>query len=200
MKYIKMLGLLAVAAAALMAFAGSASATEATSPTGTQYAGEIHAVSIGEPPTLHGVATITCTESTASGKIESQGASVTAEGKLSALTFGGCTPNNHVTVTKLGKLIAHTDEEKGAGKYDATLTSSGTRVVIEVTSVGLTCEYETENTHIGTLTSSESTGGHAVLDIATAEIPRVGGSFFCGANGIWTGTYTVTTPAKLYID
>lgn len=200
MKYIKMLALLAVAAAALMAFAGTASATTLTSPTGTTYTGEIHAIAIGEAPTLHGFSTITCTESTTSGKVETHGAGVTVEGKLSTLTFGGCTPTNHVTVTKLGKLAIHTDEANEAhpkpGPYDGTLTSSGTRVVIENTSVGITCEFETENTPIGTLT-----GGHdPILHIQSAKIPRVGGSIFCGSNGVWTGTYTVTTPTELFVD
>ncbi|HEY8502915.1 MAG TPA: hypothetical protein VIL21_09535 [Solirubrobacterales bacterium] len=200
MKYVKMLGLLAVAAAALMAFAASASATTVTSPTGTTYTGEIHAVAIGEPPTLHGAVTITCTSSTAKGTVETHSSTTTAHGPITSLTFTECHENIHVEVKKPGRLIVHTDEEEGAGKHDGTVTSDGAAILIQVTNLGISCEYTTSETHIGTLDSSETTGGHAILTIKTAKIPRTGGSIFCGSSGVWTGEYTVTTPSKLYIQ
>ena len=79
MKYAKMLGLLAVAAAALMAFAGVASATTLTSPSGTTYTSTIKATSEGTT-TLHnsslGIA-VSCEESTVEGKVEKHGSGVT---------------------------------------------------------------------------------------------------------------------------
>jgi hypothetical protein len=194
MKYVKMIGLLAVAATALMAFASTASATTLTSPKGTTYTGEIHAIA-GET-TLHGVKTITCTSSTASGNVETHGTSSTVEGNIGTLTFSGCGTDD-VTVEINGKLIVHTDPNNS---MDGTVTSDGATILIHVTSLGLTCGYKTEATHIGTLTSSETTNGTPVLMIDSSAIPRHSGSFFCGSSGEWTGEYSVTTPMELWID
>ena len=97
MRYVKMLGLLAVAAAALMAFAGSASANTVTSnegatPTIKATAGET---------TLHGVATITCQKSSVEGPVETHGAGVTVKGPIKSLKFETC-GTNHVTVLTNG--------------------------------------------------------------------------------------------------
>ncbi len=200
MKYAKMLGLLAVAAAALMAFASSASATTVTSPTGTTYTGEIHAVA-GET-TLHGASTITCNSSTSSGTIETHSSTTTAHGPISHLTFAEC--NQEVTVLNAGRLEVHTDEANevhpNPGKYDGTLTSDDAAILIHISGLGITCEYTTNNTPIGTLHASKTDNDHAILTINSSKIPRTGGSVFCGANGVWTGEYKVTTPTGLYID
>jgi len=193
MKYMKMLGLLAVAAAALMALAATASATVVTS-NGSSYTGTISASSEGAT-TLDGVADITCQKSTVNGTLESHGSSVTAEGPIGKkeLTFTEC--NQHVTVSAEGSLIAH-----ATSNGNGTLTSSNAAVVVVITSLGLTCEYTTSNTDIGTLTGSTTTKGHATLDIDSSPIPRTGGSFFCGSSSEWTGSYTVTTPSNLNLD
>jgi opacity protein-like surface antigen len=200
MKYAKILGLLAVAAAALMAFAASASATTLTSPPGTTYTGVIEAEA--EDPdseehngvTLDGVTDINCTHSKVAGKVETHGSNVTASGLLSTLTFEEC--NAHVTVLKKGELIIHTDHVAGDG--NGTLTSSGAEVTIQVTTpIKISCIYSTENTPIGTLTGHDDE--HATLDIK-ATIKRTGHSFFCGAEAEWTGSYTVTNPENLTVD
>jgi hypothetical protein len=190
MKYIRMLGLLAVAAAALMAFTGSAFGATATSPTGTTYTGTINAVSVGAT-SIHGNGTFTCQESTIEGKIESHGA-VNVGGKISKLTFSKC-GTDHFTVLSAGKLSVDS-----AG----TLFSTGAQITITLTASPLghlSCGYSTNNTHIGKLTDSHETGGHATLDIEASTMPRFH-SFFCGSFGEWTGKYTVTTPSRLYID
>lgn len=195
MKYVKMLGLLAVAAAAMMAFAATASATTLTSPAGVSYTGEIHAESEGAT-TLDGPSDITCNNSTVSGHVEKHGAEVTASGKLTTLDFTNC--NQHVTVKKAGELIAHTDDPKKADG-NAILTSVGAEVEVVITGLGITCVYSTAatGTVVGTLTGS--TTKHATLDIDSSPIPRTGGSFFCGSSAEWTGNYTVTTPSTLYV-
>ena len=74
MKYLKMLGLMAVAAAAMMAFAGSASAATLTSPAGT-YAGPgtvIHAESEGHATLDSPIGQIRC-NSTVEGEVEKGG-------------------------------------------------------------------------------------------------------------------------------
>lgn len=183
MKYVKILGLLAVAAAALMAFAGSASAaTNLTSPANTNYEGTIHAVA-GET-TLHGVVTITCHESTVDGNAAA--VSTHVGGNISSLTFGNCTNGNHVTVNQAGSLTL----------VKTTLYSTGAKVTVQVTSLGLTCVFTTNETEIGTATG----GTTAKLDIDSVKIPRTEGSIFCGSSGEWTGSYSVDSPDTLLID
>jgi hypothetical protein len=186
MKYVKMLGLLAVAAAALMAFAGTASATTVTSPEGTLYTGTIHAESSNSK--LHGsFITVECSGSTVHGKSLTHGSTATAEGAINELTFSGC--NYPVTVKNAGTLIAH-----ATSKGNGTLTSTGAEITIH-TNVG-ECVFTTSATDIGTLTG----GTGAKLDIDSSSIPRTGGSFFCGSSGEWTGNYTVTSPSYLSLD
>lgn len=190
MKYTKMLGLLVVAAAALMAFAGTASASTAKS-NGALYTGAIEATNVGTSE-LHGsFISVACNKSLVKGNVEAHGAGVTASGKIGTLSFTEC--NYPVTVLKAGSLEAHAIAPTG----NATLTSSGAEIKIH-TSVG-ECIFTTTATHIGTLTGSSNTGGHAHLHISSSEIPRTGGSFFCGSKGVWTGTYTVVTPSRLDI-
>jgi hypothetical protein len=184
MKYVKILGLLAVAAAALMAIAGTASATTVTSSNGTTPTIEAES-SNGE---LHGAfITVKCTESKVKGSVESHGSSVTVEGLLTVLVFDKC--NYPVTVEQRGKLVAHASSKTGNG----VLTSSNAQIRIH-TSVG-ECVFTTNETTIGTLTG----GAGATLDIESAAIPRTGGSFFCGSSGTWTGSYKVTSPSSIEI-
>ena len=181
MKYVKMLGLLAMAAAALMAFAGTASASTLTSPKGTTYTGNITATSTNSK--LHGsFVTVECSHSEAKGKVEEHGA-VDAGGKVSSLTFTGC--NYVTTVTATGKLNINSSN---------AVFSSGAVIHVH-TSVG-TCTFTTNATQVGTLTE----GAGATLDINSAKIPRTGGNFLCGSSGTMTGNYTITTPSSLYLD
>jgi hypothetical protein len=186
MKYVKMLGLLAVAAAALMAFAGTASATTVTSPAGTLYTSNI-AATAGATELVGSFTTVKCSSSSVSGSVKTHGAGVTAEGPISALSFSGC--NFPVTVKKEGTLIAH-----ATSGGNGTLTSSGAEVIVH-TSVG-ECVFTTSSTDIGTLKG----GTPAKLEIASAAINRTGGSFLCGSTAKWSGTYTVNTPGSLFLD
>ncbi|HXR60656.1 MAG TPA: hypothetical protein VN732_04955 [Solirubrobacterales bacterium] len=194
MKHLKMLGLLAVAVTALLAFAGTASATTLTSPTGTTYTGTITAESIGST-TLHGSFTdVSCTASHVEGKVETHGVGKTVGGKIGKLSFTGC--NFPTTVLKAGSLELHAVNCKTY--CTGTLTSSGAEIKIQ-TSVG-ECIFTTASTHLGTFTGTDHTGGHPILHIDSANIPRTGGSFLCGSSGVWTGTYTVKTPSTGWLD
>ena len=191
MKYLKILGLLAVAASAMMAFAGSASATTLTAPAGTTYTGEIVAENETGHVRLHNpAANIECS-STVKGTVTGHGASVTAEGEISTLDFTPCTGNWTVTGNIGGTLIAHTG---------GAITSTGATVTAVNDSLGITCRYATNATSIGTLTGATSSTTHATLDIS-ASIPFHSGSIFCGSGAsAWTGNYTVTTPKGLVIS
>lgn len=194
MKYVKMLGLLAVAAAAFMAFAGTASADEVT-VNGATYDGNIVAEEspAGSHVTLTGPLGIKVQcESLVEGDIEVHGAGSHVAGEIDKLEFPNCTNNYKVTVTDPGALTA---EATGGG--NGTLFSTGAIVTIH-TPLGFNCGYETAATHIGNLTGSTTT--NAKLDIVNALIPRKFHSSLCGATGTWNGSYVVTSPANAVID
>jgi hypothetical protein len=184
-----------VAAIAAMALASSASATILTSPEGTTYTGELQAEAIGALVVHNNsFSSYTCGTSTASGKVEAHGASTTVSGLLASWTLGNC--NKEVKVLKLGKIEIHTEKESSNG--NGIVTASGTEVTIFDGSTD--CIYTTNNTYLGVLTGSNTTGGNAKLLISSAAVPRTGGSVFCGTSGTLTGEYKITSPSTLYID
>jgi hypothetical protein len=190
MKYMKILGLLAVAAAALMAFAATASAT-LTSPTGTvlNKGAKIHSVSEGlvilDPPNL---SAIEC-ESTVEGEVGANGGT---SGKINHLTLTPCNDSWHVTATTLGELEIEADGI--AGTYNGTVYAKGTTV--SATRLGVECGYAlSTTTKIGTFT-----GGNPGTMHIEANIPiHSGSTFFCGTGtSAWIGDYKTT--AALYVD
>jgi hypothetical protein len=190
MKYVKILGLLAVAAAAMMAFAASASATSVSTTTGgAASTPTIHAVNEGGHVSLaNSIATIECS-STAEGTVQSHGAGVPAAGKLTSLSFSSCTNGWTLTSVPGDFSVVWTSG------HNATLSSSGATVTaIRHTIFGtVECRYSTNNTHMGTLTG----GSLATFHIAS-NIPFHSGGGLCGSGSSkWTGTY-VTTSA-LYV-
>ena len=192
MKYIKILGLLAIAASAFMAFAASASATTITSPTGTLYTGTIHAVSAGHAVLHNPIAKIEC-NGTVHGASLTHGAGVTAKGSVS-VAFTNCTNSWHVTVVSGGTLEVHNDTP-GGGTYDGNLTSTG--ATVEATRFGISCRYSTSATPVGTVT-----GGSTATIHINASIPFHSGSGLCGSGAtLWTGGYTVKSPATgIFVD
>jgi hypothetical protein len=199
MRYVKILGLLAVCAAALMAFAATASAAKVTSPAGTKYFGVITAESEGHA-TLHPsgeMPDVTC-NSTVKGEVavndqENGNPTTKASGPITELNWFNCTNSYHATTNAPGSLSI---ESLGGGT--GTLYSTGTTVT--VTRFGIECRYLTSTTDIGVVTDSNHTGGNATLDIK-AKIPFHNGSFLCGEGlSEWTGSYKVTSPKTLIID
>ena len=191
MKYFKMFGLILVAAAALSASAGTASAAIFTSPANTVYTSTIKAELEGTT-SLHlpasGV-TITCQKSTLETKVERHGKDITAGGNISGLTISDCGTNNSVAVKKNGALEYHTTTIGSA-----TITWSGGEVTAEL-SFGFSCTFTTSNTDIGTITG----GTPATIDVSY-KVPRTGDSFLCGTTGEWTGSYKVVSPSTLLVD
>ncbi len=195
MKYVKMLGLLAVAAAALMAFAASASADYVTTttngttpPVNTE---KIHAVNHSGKHVIleNAIAKIECA-STAEGTIETHTGGTdkeSATGPLSVLNFTGCTNSWHVTTKALGALYV-----EWTSGHNGTLFSENTTV--EATRFLVPCYYKTADTHIGTVTG----GTPATLHIE-AKIPlEAGSSELCGSGAAkWEGGYTTTEGAYI---
>lgn len=197
MKYLKILGLAAIAAAALMAFvgAGTASATALTCtnakseeiicPKGTAIKSVNEGTVTLDPP----FGRIECNESVVEGSTSNEGgAEATVTGSISEVFWKSC--NATVTVLKKGTLEIHT---KGTSTTEGTVTSTGTKVTVEF--IGTHCIFETNGTDIGTLTGSTATGSTATFDIS-ATIPRTEGrsGAFCGEKAAWTGAYKIETP------
>lgn len=185
MKYLKMFGLAALAAALMAFFAvGTASAATLEGEGSVMKNGDTISAESSHVVLHPPFGSITCAKSTVSGEI-TDAHHVT--GKITTLSFSSC--NATVTVLKPGTLTI------GSG---GLLTGSGQEVTVNY--IGTHCIFSTNGTELGTVTNSSSTGGHAVLDIK-ATIPRTAGSSgaFCGSTAQWTGSYTVTKPAKLNV-
>ncbi|MGN6256685.1 MAG: hypothetical protein ACTHN3_02900 [Solirubrobacterales bacterium] len=194
MKYVKMLGLFALAATALMAFAANASATTLTSPPGTTYTGTIVAESEGETTLTNtniGLK-VQCPVSKVEGPVQQHGTGVTVKGNITSLTYENCTNGYTVTVLEAGSLEIH-----ATSGGNGTLTSSGAKITIH-TPLGFSCTYTTSGTDIGTLTGKDTE--HATLDIGSSTISRTADSSLCGTSATWTGSYTVVTPSNLTVD
>jgi hypothetical protein len=195
MKYVKMLGLAAVAAMALMAFgAGTASAT-------TLFTDQAKTIKYPKGTTLHstlaagnsatltsGGSTIaTCTISTVHATQDNEtGATVT--GTVTKIVWEGCSQTTHTIST--GKLhISHI----AGGATNGTVTSSGANVTVQI--FGVSCTYGTgEGTHLGTLVG----GASPHLTIATT-VTKTAGGFLCPNTAGWDATYVVTTPHAAWV-
>lgn len=188
MKYVKMLGVLAIAAAAMMAFAGSASALLTEGPNDPVDTGDIlHAHS--DNTILTGGIEVSCEESTVEGEFFGNGST---SGTITELAFTDCGVD---TVTVLNEGHGGTLSISSAG----TVTSSGAEVTVQVhrTVFGFPvtthCEYVTNNTVIGSLTE----GTEAILDVH-GTIPKRTTDGACGTS-TWEGTYQITEPHTLTV-
>lgn len=193
MKYLKMLGLMAVAAAALMAFvgAGTASATtlEINGVTQNKSVTIEASIKAGDTAILkdtNGATVDTCSESKVEGATEGSFSAPTLTGAIKTLSFDKCSHTTHVI--KNGTLhIAWTSGTNG------TVSSSGAEVTVQSTIFGASCIAKTgTGTTIGTFTGVSS--GHATMTI-NGVIPMG----LCG-DANWTGKYTVTSPTGLGVE
>lgn len=196
MTFAKLLGLTVTVAAALTMVGGTASATVVTS-NGSAYTGNLHIQSENGHFSLHGAngVTIQCSLTT-SGAIQTHGSAATATAPITTSFYTNCTNALSLHVGSNGSLVMHS-----LGGGNATLTSTGTEVTFTVGTIfgTLACGYTTNETHIGTLTGSSTTGGNATIDYS-GTMPRTKGSALCGATGLLTGSAKVTTPAQLTVD
>jgi hypothetical protein len=208
MKYLKMLGLVAIAAAALMAIAGAgtASATVLCRTTSTPCAAgqkwetntQVHFTlkpgTTSEWKTTGGSLENTCTEGTIKGSISSAG-SETSTVKISVSksewTWGGCTQAQNTLAG--GELEVHAIAGSDNGEVRATGFNFTTTIA------GVSCNYNfPESTKLGTLTSSGS--GGATIDINTV-LTKSGGGFLCVPSLQWIEQFTQTEPGSgLFVE
>jgi len=209
MKYVKMLGLAAVAAAALMAFVGASTASATVlcknGTTTTTCSEKYGATTTIESKLVTGTKaklatafkTVECGKSAVAGKSgdakEGEGsATETVKGAVTTLTFEEC--NCEVVVLKKGTLEVHSI----AGTDNGTVTSNGAEVTVQCNETifgKVHCIYVTENTDLGPLT-----GGNPAKLKAEASIPRLKTDSLCSEKANWTAEYEVTAPKPLFIS
>ncbi|MDQ3724623.1 MAG: hypothetical protein M3335_01830 [Actinomycetota bacterium] len=188
MRYIKILGLAAIAATALMAHTSAASATIIENGAGSKLGKGTVIESTGTNAVLQaGFATIECPHSEVDGVTSNAGGiGVPVEGNITTLAFTGC--NATVKTLKTGKLILH-----HTSGTNGTVTSEGAEVTVAIGSTS--CVYGTPSaTDIGSLTG----GSPATLN-ANTSLTRISGGFLCANPATWTASYTVTVPNTLKV-
>jgi hypothetical protein len=207
MKYLKMLGLAAVAAAALMAFvgAGTASATVICSatenpcaaankwPTGTTAAFSLKSGSSAKLTDTFGNVLDTCTGSSVTGPLTNAGsATTTVVGSVGqgALTWSKCTDTT-ATLTG-GELEIHNI----AGTHNGTVTGIGFVVTVWNTFIGASCNYTAgAGTDLGVYDSA--TKVLAVNAVVRKTIEH-GGSNLCPETTRWVAEYSYTGTTGLF--
>jgi hypothetical protein len=194
MKYVKMLGLPAVAAMALMAVtAVSASATTLETggvPKSTSTAIEASAAAGVVLSDTEGVTVNACKVSSVVGSTTStSGTKVT--GPVSTLSFGTC-EYSPVTVETRGSLYV----EHESGTTSGSVFSEGAAVTVP-TAFGfhVTCTTLASGTKIGTLDGVASSSAHATM--TTAAVLSCG---FLMPSASWKGSYKVSTPTGLGVS
>jgi opacity protein-like surface antigen len=213
MKYIKMLGLAAVAAMAFMAFAGSASADvlckaaptkEGKCPTasGDYAAGQVFKAKSTNPKlTVVGgiTAYVTCAESNVELKNTSTGGAkgTAVNGEITDLTFtNDCTTAAGVSCT-VSTTKGYTGTVKalndlGTGELVAFGNTIRTKVVCGAI---FSCEYSPKAAGLGV----HITGGNPASVVASEEpLDQISG-FGCGSEAKWDATYTLTSPTNLWV-
>jgi hypothetical protein len=200
MKYVKMLGLAAIAAAALMALAGvgTASATVlCKNNLNTKVCSERYTAGTKIEGTLVGVGkmdtsfkTIECKKGSASGTLENEGGSTSTPFGGGIGTLEEC--NCEVKILRNGTLEIHWIE----GTDNGTLISNGAEATVNCNTIfgAVHCIYASSNTDGGVLV-----GGNPATEEFALEAPRLTTSSLCAEKGLLTGKYEVTSPKPLYI-
>jgi hypothetical protein len=191
MKLTKILGLVAVAALALMAFASSASATT-LEVKGVKQTGAITIkASLKAGTSLLHTDTVgnfinTCTASTIEGSDSTTTTGAVVSGPISTLSFGTtatpCTDGNPVVHAKGTFSIEWLE-----GTTNGTVRWHNGKMTTPSGFGTLTCTTPAAGTDIGTLTGVAS--GNATLDFNAV--------LNCGITTKLTGTYSITSPEGL---
>lgn len=198
MKYLKTLGLAAVAAAALMATVGVGTASATTLEDNL---GKLPEKSIIKAHLESGTKwkltttfkTVECTESELTAATTNEtGGEVFAN---ASWTLNGC--NCEVKVLSSGTVSTAWIN----GTSNGTFVSSGFEFTTTCNTIAgnIHCLYRTKSTPLGTLTGSKSTGATATIDINEAEIPREPTMMQCTEKAKWDGNYLVENPDTLNV-
>jgi hypothetical protein len=215
MMKLKTLGLALVAAAALMAFVGTgtASATPTalckaptTTPGGLPICEGVHLYPAGTNihavleagtklniPTPNGV--VECNTATLNALTE-QKTELPLGAVVNALTFNECEDAGEpvdVEAVKPGTLDIEIIDLP-VWTYNGTLTLTGTEIKVHWTWTGAECFYDAA--HAGVLTG----GPMATIDWS-GPLTGTGGNLLCPpGNATWNGAFTVTSPEPLWVE
>lgn len=200
MKYLKMLGLAAVAAMALTVFLGAGSAAGtvlckvSTATTGCSGSGQDYSLSTtieasslgtGVLATIPGTVLDECINSTIKGKTTRTGSSTeTVTFTIEELNWGTCTKTTDTI--KNGELEIHWI----SGTDNGTVTDIGTEWT--VFTVFGTCGFTVSD--IGTLVG----GNPAKISIVQVVVKRTFG--LCPSEELWTDEFAITNPKPLYVS
>jgi len=198
MKHLKMLGLAAVAAAALMAFVGAstASATTLTNGTTAMKAGDaIHANNSSTIVLTTTFKNIECKESTIAGSISNAGGTgVSVSISVSSLTWGGC--NCEFKTLAGGSFII-----TSVGNDSGSFTSAKAEITTQCNGTifgNVHCIYATgAGTSLGLIAGGPKA---AEIGITDANLPRLATSAICAEKAHLDARYVVDNPASLHID
>jgi len=211
MKYVKTLGLAAVAAVALLAFVASSASATVLCKVNTETEMCSEANEYGSNQEIHAVLTagkvvklatafktLECKKSTIKGKIAegwTGSTTQTVTGPVEVLTLGEC--NCEFIVLKTGTFEIHADPVNGVDTDNGVLTSSGTEITESCSTIfgKVHCILVTEATTLGTLTG----GNPAEID-ANANMPRKPTDELCAGEAKLTAEYEITTPKPLYVS
>jgi len=195
MKYLKILSLSAIAAAAVMAFvgAGTASATTVctlgttTAPCGsgeTPYSGKIVAHLVpGTTAVLSGTLKVECTSSTVEGETNSAG-----EGSITNATWSNCTNCPEIKALNLPWKAHATTGTAPNG----TMTVENPSVLLGKCLGGVAnCVASASSVVL------DVDGGEPALVLAKSEPLNMSteSGFGCGTSGTWTASYEALTPS-----
>ena len=208
MKYLKMLGLAAVATAALMAIAGAGTASATvfchttSSPcpekwkAGTEPRFTVRPGTAGIWKDTSGAIAAKCPEGELRGTITNAGSAtetVKTSVPASGLTWPGVEGCIKTVTLEGGTLEVHAI----SGTDNGTVTVSGFKITLSI--LGSSCIYGFgENANFGTLTGNGS--GSAILDINTLFFKKEGG-IACPNDLTWTEEFTQEIPSgtALYV-
>jgi hypothetical protein len=222
MRSSRMLGLAVIAALALVALAGAstASATRLCSvpgtgtptvcspstnqyPSGTVISAAKKTGTSVVLTTSGGIVnpTLTCTASTVALTTTSAGggAGVNVTGNLTTLTFSGCTStspagcSSSATVSGLPKT-----------GFAAWTSGNNGNLTTNVPTVSFTCPIFGFPVNCsfggsGSVTGQVTGGNPAEVRFTNQAIAASGGGFGCPSSAVWNATYTVSSPAALYV-
>jgi len=209
MKYLKMLSLAAVAAAALMAFAGAGTATadeicttaanaENMCPAG-KLIEKIEASLVGSAKLedTSGNTLDTCTAGsvkitniTAANGNKTGSADVTGDSTTADITWGtAATPCSFATSTVVGGVV-HASHAAGGG---TTITATSIEVTINLGGFFGSCTYGVgAGLDLGTVAQ----GGNTL--VINKVVNRTAGGFACPLTAVWNATYKVTNHTAVF--
>ena len=208
MKLMKILGLAMIAAVAVTAFAGSASAARlhplikfckaqelllCANANTLETKGTLKGLQIGTG-SLEGTINQKCTGGTIEGtteptSVEGPGAEESRLlGKTSKLTFTGCEPCKKITTTPpFTTNLRHTSETEEEAKKLWLLEGSGNATFEECT-FGVKCKFKA--TELKPAPFIEMTATESIVNTNKAEMQlEEGSAFFCGSVGKWNAKY-----------